>query len=95
MWDYEYVRNGVVYGISFEPLRSKREVIMTERRARIEFTQTLKHLSDSMYPHVEKILLVMDNLNTYSIGLLYEAFEPEEVKRLADRFDIHYTPLHG
>ena len=37
----------------------------------------------------------MDNLNTHKAGSLYEAFAPQEAKRLRDRFEFVYTPKHG
>jgi hypothetical protein len=96
IWDYEYVRNGVADTFMiFEPLGCKRHVRVTKRRTRIEFAETLKYVADVMYPHAEVIVAVMDNLNTHSIGSLYEAYLPEEAKRIADRFEIHYTPKHG
>jgi hypothetical protein len=96
IWDYEYVRKGVadVFMI-FEPLGCKRHCIVTQRRTRIDFAETLSYVSDIMYPQAEKIVLVMDNLNTHTTGSLYEAFGPEEANRLAKRFEIHYTPKHG
>jgi transposase len=96
VWDYEYVRNGVgnVFML-FEPLGCKRHVLVTERRTRIEFAKALRYVSDVMYPHAEKIIIVMDNLNTHTAGSLYEDFEPEEARRLARRFEFHYTPKHG
>lgn len=95
-WDYEYVRNGVVdVFMVFEPLGCRRHVRVSTTRTRVDFAQTLKAISDEMYPGAEKIVLVMDNLNTHSTGSLYEAFEPEEARRLSERFEIHYTPKHG
>ena len=95
-WDYEYVRNGVadVFMI-FEPLGSKRHVRVTKTRTRVDFAETLRYISDVMYPHAEKVVTVLDNLNTHTIGSLYEAYSPEEARRLAERFEIHYTPKHG
>lgn len=95
-WDYEYRRNGVadVFMI-FEPLGSRRHVQVTSTRTRKDFAECLRYTSDEMYPHAEKIVVVMDNLNTHSIGSLYEAYAPEEARRLADRFEVHYTPKHG
>ena len=94
--DYEYERNGVanVFMI-FEPLAGKRETIVTERRTAIDFANTLKFTSDIMYPLAEKIILVTDNLNTHAIASLYKAFLPEEARRIANRFEWHYTPKHG
>src|SRR5712691_4818083 len=54
-----------------------------------------RDLVDVYYPDAELITLVMDNLNTHSLGSLYEAFEPAEAKRIADRLDVHHTPKHG
>lgn len=68
---------------------------VTKTRIRFDFVETLQAVSDDLYPHAEKIVLVMDNLNTHSMGYLYEAFPPIEAKRIADRFEVHYTPKHG
>ena len=95
-YDYEYVRNGVanVFMI-FEPLAGRREVEVTERRTKKDWAECVRRVSDEMYPEAERIVLVEDNLNTHSPASLYEAFEPAEAKRLADRFEFHYTPKHG
>jgi len=94
--DSEYERNGVadVFMI-FEPLASRRETIVTETRTSIDFAHALKFTSDTMYPLVEKIVLVTDNLNTHNLASLYKAFTPEEAHRLANRFEWHFTPKHG
>jgi hypothetical protein len=94
--DSEYERNGVanVFMI-FEPLAGKRETIVTETRTAIDFANTLKFTADVMYPFAEKITLVTDNLNTHYPSSLYKAFPPEEARRIANRFDWHYTPKHG
>ena len=95
-YDYEYARNGVanVFMI-FEPLAGQRDVEVTERRTRKDWAACVRKISDEMYPDAEKIVLVEDNLNTHSPASLYEAFDPPEAKRLADRFEFHYTPKHG
>lgn len=94
--DYEYVRNGVAdIFMMFEPLAARRYTAVTDTRTRIDFAMCLRDLSDKYYRHAEKILLVMDNLNTHSLASLYEAFPPEEARRLAERFEIHYTPKHA
>jgi len=94
--DYEYERNGVAdIFMIFEPLVGKRETIVTETRTSIDFANALKFTSDTMYPSVEKIILVTDNLNTHSPASLYKAFSPEEAHRIANRFEWHYTPKHG
>jgi hypothetical protein len=94
--DYEYERGGVLnlFMIS-EPLAGKRWVTVTERRTKRDFAQQIKELVDVRYPDAERIVLVMDNLNTHSPGSLYEAFAPAEAKRLADKLEIHHTPKHG
>jgi len=95
-YDYEYVRNGVanIFMIS-EPLAGQRDVEVTYRRTKKDYAQCLRKIADEMYPDAEVIVLVQDNLNTHSPASLYEAFDPAEAKRLADRFEFHYTPKHG
>jgi transposase len=94
--DYEYHRCGVVnLFMMFEPLRARRYVKVTDRRTRKDFAECIRELVDVHYPDAEKIVLVLDNLNTHSTGSLYEAFEPAEARRLADKLEIHYTPKHG
>ena len=95
-YDYEYVRNGVAnLFMIFEPLAGQRDVEVTDRRTKKDYAECLRKISDEMYPDAEVIVLVQDNLNTHTPGSLYEAFEPAEAKRLADRFEVHYTPKHG
>jgi len=93
--DYEYERNGVadIFMIS-EPLAGKRETVVTETRTAVDFANILKYTSDTLYPSAEKITLVTDNLNIHSTVSLYKAFSPEEARRLANRFEWHYTPKH-
>ena len=94
--DYEYRRHGVVnLFMMFEPLKAQRHVEVTDRRARKDFAQCIRELVDVHYPDAEKIVLVMDNLNTHSAGSLYEALEPAEARRLVERLEIHHTPKHG
>ena len=78
-----------------EPLRGWREANVTERRTRVDWAHQMRHLLDVEYPEAEVVRVVLDNLNTHSIASLYEAFEPAKAKRLADRFEFHYTPKHG
>lgn len=95
-YDYEYIRNGVAnIFMIFEPLAGQRDVEVTDRRTRKDYAQCLRRIADELYPDAEKIVVVQDNLNTHSPASLYEAFEPTEAKRLADRFEFHYTPKHG
>ena len=94
--DPEYVRHGVAnLFLVCEPLRGWREVIVSDRRTRLDWAACVKALADTHYPAAERIVLVMDNLNIHSPASLYEAFPPAEAKRLADRLEIHHTPKHG
>lgn len=94
--DYEYRRCGVVnLFMMFEPLAAKRFVKVTDTRTRVDFAHCIKDLVDVHYPHTEKILLVMDNLNTHSAASLYQAFPPTEARRLAEKLEIHHTPKHA
>lgn len=95
-FDYEYKREGVAnIFMFFEPLMGKRKVKVTERRTRKDWAVAMRELSDIYYPEAEVIVIVLDNLNTHSPASFYEAFEPEEARRLTDRFEFHYTPKHG
>ena len=95
-YDYEYKRNGVAnLFMMFEPLIGKRHVKVTERRTKIDWAYCVREIVDQIYPDAERIVLVMDNLNTHNKSSLYEAFEPAEAKRIADKLEIHYTPKHG
>ncbi len=94
--DYEYERNGVSnLFMLFAPLEGWRHVKVTDRRTKVDWAQLIKELVDEHYPEKDKIILVMDNLNTHKLGSLYEAFEPAEARRIAERLEIHYTPKHG
>jgi hypothetical protein len=96
VYDYEYVRNGVVdFFMLFEPLAGRREVTITQTRTAVDFAYCLKDLADHHYPNADKILLVMDNLNTHALASLYTAFPPEQARRLAERFEVHHTPKHA
>src|SRR6266576_5188724 len=96
-YDSVYVRNGVAnLFMTFEPLAGWRHVQMTDSRTAVDFAQVVKQLVDSRrYRNAEKIVLVMDQLNTHALGSLYEAFAPDEARRIADKLEIHYTPKHG
>ena len=95
-YDYEYVREGVCALFMLnEPLRGWREVIVADRRTAVDWAHVIKDLVDVHYPDAEQIVLVQDNLNTHTPASLYEAFPPEEAKRLADKLELHYTPKHG
>jgi hypothetical protein len=95
-YDYEYVRHGVAnLFMIVEPLAGQRDVEVTDRRTKKEYAECLRKLSDERYPDTEVIVLVQDNLNTHSPASLYEAFGPQEARRLTERFEWHYTPKHG
>src|SRR5262245_49864313 len=94
--DYEYERKGVCCQMLMcEPLRGWRHVRVSARRTRKDYAGCLRELVDGHYPLVKKILLVQDNLNTHDGASLYEAFEPQEARRILDKIEFHYTPKHG
>jgi len=95
-YDVEYERCGVAEVFLFtEPLGGWRRTAVTEHRARVDWAGQILQLLEVDYPEAEKVILVMDNLNTHSIASLYEAFEPALARRLARRLEIHHTPKHG
>ena len=96
--DYEYVREGSVSGFVLAvPHLGGREVFIAEggRRTAKDFAACLDHLANHVLPEADKIILVMDNLNTHKEASLYEAFAPEKARELCERFEFHYTPKHG
>ena len=95
-FDTEYVRNGTCNLFMFvAPLAGWRRAEVTERRTKVDWAHQIRRLVDEDFAEAEKIVLVMDNLNTHHPASLYEAFEPEEAKRIWDRLEIHHTPKHG
>jgi hypothetical protein len=95
-YDYEYKRNGTAsLFMLFAPLEGWRHVEVKEQRTSKDYARILKDLSDVHFAKAEKIVLVQDNLSTHTPAALYEVFEPEEARRLAERFEWHYTPKHG
>jgi hypothetical protein len=94
--DYEYVRNGVAtLFMIFMPLLAFRSVWVTERRTAADFAEVLRWLVEDVYPDADKVVLVCDNLNTHKAASLYEAFPPEQARRIAEKLEWHYTPKHG
>jgi len=94
--DYEHQRGGVCnLFLVTEPLAGWRQVMVSDRRTRIDWAHTIKDLVEVHDPDAEQIVLVHDNLNTHTPASLYEAFAPAEAKRLADKLELHYTPKHG
>jgi transposase len=95
-YDTEYERNGTSnIFLAFEALAGKRKIEVTHQRRRTDWAHFIKELVDKDYRKAEKIVLVMDNLNTHTGASLYETFEPAEAKRILDRLEVHYTPKHG
>jgi DDE superfamily endonuclease len=95
-YDYEYTRNGTanLFMVS-EPLLGWRAVHVTERRTAVDFAEVVRWLVEDVHAEAEKVVLVMDNLNTHKIASLYEAFAPERARRIAEKLEIHHTPKHG
>jgi hypothetical protein len=94
--DYEYERKGVCHQLLMcEPLRGWRHVTVTERRTRRDYAHCVRDLVDRHYPRAARIRLVQDNLNTHDGASLYQAFAPEEARRILDKIEFHYTPKHG
>lgn len=95
-YDYEYERCGSAnLFMLFEPLAGFRHVKTTDRRTAVDFAEVVRDLVDVHYPRAEKIVLTMDNLNTHKLASLYQAFPPEEARRMVERLEIHHTPKHG
>ena len=94
--DYEYQRQGVAnLFMFFEPFRGQRQVKVTDTRTRLDWAEAMRELSDEIHPEAEKIIVVLDNLNTHTPAAFYLAFEPDEARRLVNRFEFHFTPKHG
>jgi hypothetical protein len=94
--DSEYVRCGTCsIFVWAEPMAGRRRVVARRQRTRIDWAHEVDQLLTIDYPDAERVLLVMDNLNTHTLGSLYEAFEPGKARALAERLEIHHTPRHG
>lgn len=95
-YDYEYKREGVAnLFMLFQPLLGWRHVMPTERRTGKDFAEVLRWLAEDLYPDADKLVLVVDNLNTHTPACLYEALDPARARRIAERLEWHYTPKHG
>lgn len=93
--DSEYIRNGTCSIFAFiEPLAGRHHASVREHRAATDWAEEIKYLADVMYPDVEKIILVMDNLNTHKPSSLYKKYPAAEARRIRKRLEIHYTPKH-
>lgn len=94
--DSEYVRKGCCSIFAFvEPLGGWHHVSVREHRTTSDWAEEVRFLVDGMYPDAERIVLVMDNLNTHRVASLYKRYPPGEARRIARRLEIHYTPRHG
>jgi hypothetical protein len=94
--DHEYERGGTAnLFLAFEPLAGQRTTQVTEQRRKVDWARFVRQLLEGRYAVAEKVVLVMDNLNTHTPASLYEAFAPAEARRLTERLEIHYTPKHG
>jgi DDE superfamily endonuclease len=95
-YDYEYVRHGTANTFMFfAPLLAWRHLKVTAQRTRIDWAEAMREVIDVHFPDAETVVVVMDNLNTHGPASFYEAFEPAEARRLAEKLEIHYTPKHG
>lgn len=95
-YDFEYERRGVTnLFMFFEPLAAKRQVMVRGRRGARQWAEVMRELVDEHYPEAERIVVVLDNLNTHALSSLYEVYEPAEARRIARKLEMHYTPKHG
>jgi len=96
-YDHEYVRgsSSCCVLMAFEPLRARRRVWVRPQRRRLEFAEVVRALADEVYSDAETIRLVCDNLNTHTPAAFYERYPPAEARRLAERIEFIYTPVHG
>jgi hypothetical protein len=95
-YDYEYRRKGSCnLFVSFQPALGWRNIDVTDRRTKQDFAHQMKALVDVHFPEAEVNRIVLDNLNTHTIGALYETFEPDEARRIARKLALHFTPKHA
>jgi hypothetical protein len=95
-YDYEYERNGTAnIFITAEPAAGQRHIVVTGRRTKDDFPETMRYIADVLYPDAARICIVMDNLNTHNPSSLYEKFRPEEARRILRRPEFHYMPKHA
>lgn len=94
--EHEYLRNGVAQiFLEIEPLTGRRHVAVTERRTSRDWGRWVRDMLETRYPQAERVVLVLDNLNTHAVASLYETFAARHARQLAERLEIHYTPKHG
>jgi hypothetical protein len=97
-YESEYVREGSASAFMIAmPHLGTREVFIGKdaRRTSLDYAEAIEFLCDEIFPGVEKITLVQDNLNTHNEASLYKRFPPQKARRLAAKIDINYTPKHG
>ena len=95
-FDYEYVRNGTANVFMFvDAHRAWRRAKVTDRRTSHDFAECMRDLVDQHYPSADCIRVVLDNLSTHKPASLYEAFAPNEARRILRRLEFHYTPKHA
>jgi len=95
-FDYQYQRHGVRnLNVIFEPLVGQRQVRITERHTKQDFAYNMKWLVDEVYPDVEVVRVILDNLSSHSLAALYEAFLPVEARRIIKKLELHFTPKHA
>jgi transposase len=93
--DYEYRRAGVADVMMIcQPAAGLRKCLVMDSRTKEDFARVCLHI-DALFPDAKKIKLVCDNLNTHTKGAFYKAFDPQTARRLAAKFEFHYTPKHG
>lgn len=94
--DYEYVRNGTANVFMFIDVnRAWRRAKVTDQRTYVDFAECMRDLVDVHYPEAERIRVVLDNLSTHCAGALYQAFAPDEARRILKRLEFHFTPKHA
>ena len=94
--DYEYKREGTCnLFLHFAPHEGWRHVEVSQRRTALDLAHELRAMADVYFPEAEVIRLVWDNLNVHTLAVLYLAFPPAEARRIAQKFELHYTPKHG
>ena len=94
--DHEYERNGkCALFLAVEPLAGFRQVWVRAQRTQLDFAVILKELVDDIYPQADQIVLVTDNLNIHHTACLYERYSPAEARRIAEKIEWHYTPVHA
>ena len=94
--DYEYVRQGTCsLLVLVEPLAGWRDVEVSPQRTKLDFARRMRYLVDERYPEAEKIHVVLDNLNTHTLGALYDAYPAPDAFRIASKIQFHPTPVHG